>query len=129
MMCNDYHQKIKTLEKIVDGEKLCDVDYMTIAHIISDERKMNPLCVFAESVEEQPRTEKDSFDFETVTAAELADEPIQGLDAEDAKKLADRLRDCQSYVTSDGDWKYDRVPSDLVQDILFFLRDIESRMG
>ena len=128
MMCNDYQQKIKTLEKIVDGEKLCDVDYMAIAHIISDERKMNPLCVFAESVEEQPRTEKDSFGFETVTAAELADEPIQGFCAEDAKKLADRLINCPSCVTSDGDWKYDRVPSDLVQDILFFLRDIESRI-
>ena len=129
MMCNDYQQKIKTLEKIVDGEKLCDVDYMTIAHIISDERKMNPLCVFAESVEVKKETEKDSFGFETVTAAELADEPIQGFGAEDAKKLADRLIDCQSCVTSDGDWKYDRVPSDLVQDILFFLRDIESRIG
>ena len=39
--------------------------------------------------------------------------------------LADRLDECESYVTKDGDWKYDRVPSDLVQDLLAYLRNRE----
>ena len=40
-------------------------------------------------------------------------------------ELADRLDECWSYVTKDGDWEYDRVPSDLVQDLLAYLRNHE----
>lgn len=38
--------------------------------------------------------------------------------------LADRLDVCCS-VTKDGDWIYDRVPSDLVKDLLAYLRNHE----
>lgn len=37
-----------------------------------------------------------------------------------AHDLLERLLDCSSYVYA-GDWKYDRVPSDLVQDLLCYL--------
>ena len=42
-------------------------------------------------------------------------------DAPTAKELADRLDACESHV-KDGDWKYDKVPADLVRDLLDHLR-------
>ena len=42
-------------------------------------------------------------------------------DAPTAKELADRLDACESHVKN-GDWKYDKVPADLVRDLLDHLR-------
>lgn len=61
-------------------------------------------------------------DEDTFAAADLLNKEFP---AQDPKTLADRLDMCGSYVTKDGDWKYDRVPVELVMDLLQYLRTEE----
>jgi len=59
--------------------------------------------------------------FMPIAASDLA---LIEFDDDKPGTLADRLDLCCS-VTNDGEWLYDRVPSDLVQDLLAYLRNHE----
>ena len=112
----NYKRYLETLRKIVDGETLIDEDYMTIAHLLGYLSDMHPVEAY---IDGNDRIIKDNEPkLETFTAAELDE---MDFESPSASELADRLEMCCSVVTKDGEWKYDRVPSDLVQDLLDFL--------
>ena len=68
-------------------------------------------------------TIKEAFD----AAAELAMMDLSEEIGKTATELRNRLEACESHVLNEtGEWKWDRVPSDLVMDLLGFLASLSA---
>lgn len=98
----------KTCANIIEGKKLVDADYMTLA---------NMLGIVQSYLHCAPDAIKEN---EVKDVKKTSDEPT-------AWQLHEMLRDCDSKVTKDGEWKYDKVPSNLVEDLLFFLERMDKK--
>lgn len=101
----DYKRYIRAIEKVTNKEELFDTDWLAIANLVQYLKDMNPVGEFVTNLE-------------TFSAADLAEEEFQ---LPSASQLANRLEACESHVTTQGQWDYDKVPADLIKDLMDFL--------
>ena len=98
----------KTYANIIEGKKLIDADYMTLANMLGIVQSY--LHCASDGIKENESKE------ETKTSVEPT-----------AWQLHEMLRSCDSKVTKDGVWKYDKVPSELIRNLLFFLERMDKK--
>lgn len=93
---------------------------LSVLDIVNSEEPNGSLGVVNINTKEKGKRKMECR-IEPLEAFTPADFEKMDLKSPDPTELAKRLEACDSVVTKDGDWKYDKVPSDLVQEILAFL--------